>query len=154
MAFDSRSNLQVPKVSAEDCKDPAKLAVQLNFIADRINALKSPRYIVRRIANWRRGDKVVIDDVGFNIGGVVLAGMFLSTQSAASINFPASGSVFIDLLNISGGSCSFSLDGGFPSYVDGNAIYSLTVLILELDANNNQGALTSSTLAKHFMGRK
>lgn len=154
MAFDNRQNLYIPKISAEDCKNPDKVATQLNLIADRINALKAPRYIVRRVDSYRRGDKVVIDNVGFNVGGVILGGVWLQTQNSPAINYPTSpGAIFIDVLNISGGSVSFTLDGGFPTYVDQNAIFTFTVLILELDANNNQGATNSSNLAKTLMRR-
>lgn len=153
MAFDNRANLQIPKITADDCKDPDKLAAHINFIADRINALKSPRYVVRRVDSYRRGDKVVLSDVGFNIGGVILGGIWLQTQNSPAINFPSSGDLFIDLLNINGASCDFVLDGGYPIYVDAKAIYTFTILILELDVNNNQSATSSNNLAKLFMRR-
>lgn len=151
MAFDNRSNLQIPKISAEDTKDPAKLAVLLNLIGDRLNAVKSPRFIVRRIDSYRTNTVVRIDDVGFNIGSVVFGGIFRQAGGAQVVNMPSANPIFIDNLNITGGSCQFTLDGGFQG--SETQIYSFTIIIFELDANNNQGATTSSDLANLFMRR-
>ena len=93
MAFDPRQNIKLPALSADDAKDPVKVARWTADVVLRLNQLKTPRFIVRQYlykfqpttqvdynTNVKDGKHTVdvyptvtIQNVGFTPGAVVLS---------------------------------------------------------------------------------
>ncbi len=150
MSFDARQNLYIPRISAAQVKDAEAMAAWCNLVADRLNALKAPRFIVRRLQDVRANVTVRVDDVGFVVGGVVLAGVWHQGGAptiAAGDNQPR-----LDRLALQQGNASFILwHDSFANPPE--ALYSLTVVLFELDANNQQAAGNQSAFHKLLSGR-
>jgi len=148
MGFDSRQNQQVPRISEADVKQPSRLAVWLNALADKLNGVKPPRFVVQRVSGYTLGTVAKVQNVGFNIGAVLLAGCWAQSQVATPL--PDDVRPMLTQLQLEEGNASFVVVADYP--LSSQVALTFSVVLFELDANSQQ-ATTQGQLARLFSRR-